>query len=317
MQTKLVRLAVLALSVTLTPAVHAEKFNFAAIGDMPYSIPGDYAKFERLISAINAAKPSFTVHIGDVKSGSSPCTDENINKVADYFKLFENPLIFTPGDNEWTDCHREAAGKFDPLERLAFVRKTFYPTEMSLGKSPMKLEHQSADAKFSKFIENTRWNMAGVQFATLHVIGSNNNLQRDQATVNEYVERNAANLAWLDETFAKATADNAKAVVIGLQADMRFDLDADLDSRTGFNDTMALLKKKTIEFGKPVLLIHGDSHKFMVDKPMLNAGKLVENFTRLEVFGSADVHGVMVSVDTDAPEVFGFRPMIIRENANK
>jgi hypothetical protein len=110
-QIRFIRPAALALFVALAPVSFAEKLNFVAIGDMPYTIPGDYAKFERLLAAINAAKPSFTVFIGDVKGGSVPCTDETINKVADYFKLLENPLIFTPGDNEWTDCHRHEPGQ--------------------------------------------------------------------------------------------------------------------------------------------------------------------------------------------------------------
>ena len=37
---------------------------------------------------------------------------------------FEDPLVYTPGDNEWTDCHRANNGAYNPLERLAFVRST-------------------------------------------------------------------------------------------------------------------------------------------------------------------------------------------------
>ncbi len=35
-------------------------------------------------------------------------------------------LVYTPGDNEWTDCHRSNNGKYDPLERLAALRNGFF-----------------------------------------------------------------------------------------------------------------------------------------------------------------------------------------------
>ena len=56
-------------------------FSFVALGDMPYSVPNDYARFDRLIAEINRLKPAFSVHVGDIKSGSSACTDEAFQKV--------------------------------------------------------------------------------------------------------------------------------------------------------------------------------------------------------------------------------------------
>jgi hypothetical protein len=50
------------------------------------------------------------------------------------FNALPHPLIYTPGDNEWTDCHegRNVAG-LDPLERLAKLRTVFFQGERSLG----------------------------------------------------------------------------------------------------------------------------------------------------------------------------------------
>lgn len=309
--TNLLRSVVLVLALALSPAL-AERFSFVAIGDMPY---GEMAPFERLIEVVNAAKPSFAVHVGDIKSGSSPCTDEYVLKVRDLFNTFAMPLIYTPGDNEWTDCHREKAGKFDPLERLAFVRRTFFPSNQSFGVQKLTLEPQSADPKYTKFVENRRWSLGGVLFATLHVVGSNNNLQRNQAAVNEYIERNAANLAWLESTFAKASAEGVKAVVLFQQADMMFE-ETNEDKRSGFSETLALLKEKIKAFGKPVLLVHGDSHSFIVDNPWYREtdSSNLGNFIRLEVYGSARVHAVQVNVDTDTVGVFSFQPLMVAQN---
>ena len=79
-----------------------------AIGDVPYNLPEDFERFERMITQINEAKPAFTIHVGDIKSGSVPCSDEYYVKIKEYFDTFEEALIYTPGDNEWTDCNRES-----------------------------------------------------------------------------------------------------------------------------------------------------------------------------------------------------------------
>ena len=118
----------LALFALTAGAASADKpFTFVALGDMPYGKPAKvYAPFRTLISQVNALKPSFTIHIGDIESGSTPCSDQMLRDQFDFMNSFENPLVYTPGDNEWTDCHRKKAGRFDPLERLAFVWKTFF-----------------------------------------------------------------------------------------------------------------------------------------------------------------------------------------------
>lgn len=171
-------------------------------------------------------------------------------------------MIFTPGDNEWTDCHRTGG---DPLERLAFLREVFYPTDQSLGKRTLTLEQQS-----TAYPENARWQVGEVTFATLHVVGSNNNLpdaENPVGNAEEYAARNAASLAWLAETFDVAADDQSAAVMLIIQANPGFDLPP--EQRTGFNDFLAALEAETIAFGKPVVLVHGDSHYFRIDKPLV------------------------------------------------
>jgi hypothetical protein len=253
--------------------------------------------------------------VGDIKSSASPCTDEALTKIQALFETFHHPLVYTPGDNEWTDCHRHRAGKYDPLERLAKVREIFFARQESFGRTTMPLEHQSSASQFAKFVENTRWSRAEVVFATVHVVGSNNNLQRGAAAVQEYRARNAANVAWIRDTFAHATARAAKGVVVFMHADLAFDTDDQQARRSGFTDTLKVLKEQSLAFGKPILIVHGDTHEFIVDKPLLGANKLpIENVTRLIVFGNPYVHGVLVTVDTNARELFSIKPLLIQDN---
>ena len=94
----------LLLSSTLLDSCNHENsdsFRFMAIGDLPYHIPEDFVRFERMIKQINDADPAFTLHVGDIKSGSIPCSDEYYEKIKNYFDTFDKALIYTPGDNEW------------------------------------------------------------------------------------------------------------------------------------------------------------------------------------------------------------------------
>src|SRR6185369_15412767 len=127
--------------------------------------------FLRLIAEINRQSPVFTVHLGDILGGDESPTNELLQQRRADFDTFTNPLVYTPGDNEWTDSHFEKAGRHDPLERLAKVREVFFPTERSLGQKPIPLVTQRRDAEFSKFVENARWTHAGIVFATVHLVG--------------------------------------------------------------------------------------------------------------------------------------------------
>jgi hypothetical protein len=303
------------IAMMLPGAGLAQPFSFVAIGDAPYRVPEGISQFEHLRSRINGLDAAFTIHIGDIKNGSSVCEDAHFRRIRSVFDTFERPLIYTPGDNEWTDCHRADNGGYDPLERLSKLRETFYPSPvLSLGRTPMRVESQGAEVPFKKFIENVRWEKNGVWFATIHVVGSNNNLQRNQAAVNEYIERNAANLSWIGSTFALAAKSGAKAVVIAFQADPWFHLDGREDQRSGFTDTIAALKSHALKFGKPVLIIHGDQHRLLIDKPLQQSGRLIHNATRLMVYGDREVHGVLVTVDPGDVDVFGFRSITVPEN---
>jgi hypothetical protein len=284
------------------------RFEFALIGDAPYT-PPEEAQFENLIDEINREKMAFTLHIGDIQGGRTPCTDEILERNLRYFDSFERPVVYTPGDNEWTGCHRTGG---DPLARLARVRAVLASRSRSFGERRIKLTRQSA-----AFPENVRFSHGGVTFVSLHIVGSNNNLPRAPGrpgNAEEYAARNRANLEWLEEGFEIAAEDESRALVLFIQADPRFELAP--EERTGFNDFLAALERETLAFAKPVALLHGDTHVFRIDRPLKAAGsgRRLLNFTRVESFGSPEVHWVRASVDPNRKEVFSFRDEIVEKN---
>jgi len=307
----------IALFLAFSCVVNAQTFKFVALGDMPYNIPSDYPRYERLIQNINSINPAFTIFVGDTKSGSTPCSDDYNLIVQKYFDMFDSPLMYTPGDNEWTDCHRKSAGSYDPIERLQALRQIFFKTQYSLGKNPTALVRQSdVDLRFSKFVENSLWVKHHFLFVNLHITGSNNNNERDDRSRQEYRERNEATLSWINHAFKQAIANNYEAIIFSYQADMFYSKNQAVDPESGFRDTLKLLSEQAAIFKKPILLIHGDSHRLIIDQPLktLDQKNTLENVIRLEVMGANEVQAVEVQVVPGLEQPFSFKPIILRKN---
>jgi hypothetical protein len=326
--------------------IQSTSFEFALIGDVPYDARHE-KEFANVMKEINAADLAFVVHNGDFwwdgaawteqAGGLPPCSDETFQDRLGLAQSSRHPFVFVPGDNEWTDCHRAKPRTHDPLERLTKLRGMFFPGDQSLGRRTMRLTRQSEDTRYAKFRENVRWTSGNVLFVTLHVVGSNNNLGRTPEMDAEYSERNAANLAWMRQAFELATREGSKAIMIIAQANPRFEnswpsfmqqryMLAGLGFKspetrrvTGFDQFLAALEKETVAFGKPVVYVHGDTHIFRIDKPLVGSTsrRIIENFTRVETFGYPDTHWVRAIVDPRDPKVFSFRQEIVKENLAK
>lgn len=62
-------------------------------------------------------------------------------------------------------------------------------------------------------VENRRWNLGGVTYATLNILGACNNLCDTDPEAEEYAARNAADIEWMKETFQEAVARGSVAVM--------------------------------------------------------------------------------------------------------
>ncbi len=329
-------LAMLALSLTACATVSTgdtDTYSFGIWGDMPYKKAGDDPKLPAVLNSINRSDIAFSIYDGDIKDGSSRCTDDVYTDALKMFGTMVKPVVYIPGDNEWTDCHRLNNGGMDTLERLAHVRKVMFPSSNSLGQTQIALEHQGKPGQ--KFVENTRFTRGRVVFVGLNVPGSNNNLilnakecsnksarkaeQCDAANA-EHLERDAANVAWLAESFAQAKARNARGLVMVFQGDPGFDLPETEDEDEsaapgviGYRNFMKAVVEQTEKFNGQVLLVHGDTHFFKMDKPLYSPTKLLPNLTRVQTFGSPSLHWVKVTVDPPSANVFTVHPVIVQQ----
>ncbi len=318
----MVALVLLAFTGCGTPAVKPAarnaspdlRYDFALIGDVPYDELQATNLFPNMIEELNQARLAFVVHDGDIKSGSTPCTDDCFERVFAQFQSIRHPLVYLFGDNEWSDCGKMKTNAFDPLERLQKLRDLFTQGGQSLGQRTMSLARQSDEPRFAAFRENVRWTYGGVMFAGLNVPGDDNHFGTP-----EFGPRNDANIGWIHDAFAIATRENLRAVMIIMQANPHFDLAVTNQLRHGFNEMLEVIEKETLAFKKPVVFVHGDSHYFRIDQPLLGSRsrRRIENFTRVETFGNPDVHWLRVSVDWRDPNVFRFHAQYVRKNLLK
>ena len=318
-----------------------KSYSIGLWGDLPYSAVQE-AAIPALLKSMNDAKLTFTVHDGDLKAGSgSPCDEALYTKSLGYFSALKSPAMFTPGDNDWTDCDRPSNGGYNSRERMDRERVVFFSDSYSLGQHKLKQQVQNEalciDVNGSSVActENRRWVVNGVVYATLNVPGSCNNLCDTAPDQAEFQARNAANIVWLTETFDFANAKKAAAVMFISQANPGWDqsdptraplrdpktLKETDTSPDGYQDYLTVLRNEVIAFKKPVAYVHGDSHYFRVDKPFLDTlGRRLENFTRVETFGNNaangtnDVQWLKVEVNPNSPEVFSYQPQIVPSN---
>ena len=314
-----------------------ERYTIALFGDMPYGALGKQ-QYPNLLAEINASDVAFSVFDGDLKAGGDgPCSDDNLYApaLANFDKL-ERPLIWVPGDNDWTDCwgrYGPGTGTDDPLERLDHERRLFASTDRSLGRKTLRLTRESQEGgQYAPYVENVRWTLGPVVYLGLNVQGSNDNYPyagvdgetRSDAEIGrqraEEVARKAANLHWLDEGFAFAKRTGAKGVMIIWQADPNFNNDqhvADPRSADAYPDYVDALRAHSLSFKGQVALVHGDGHYFKLDQPLSGPkGGVVPNFTRVETFGARNTHWVSATIDADDPKLFRFEARIVSANVD-
>ena len=235
---------------------------FSVMGDVPRSDEEKVILQEQINKHNEFSQSQFVFHLGDIKSGDTPCTENNYELVADYLKQLIVPVFIIPGDNEWNDCEYPAKAwdywnkyflAFDQNWRLAFDIKRQKNYEVN-----------------SAFVQNN------VLFIALNLVGGriHNQIEWD------LMQNNAAE--WINQNIQK---NGIFAAVILIQAN------PDEKHKLFMDQFIPLIE----DFEKPVLLIHGDGHHWIYDEAWQ-----VPNLMRVQVDkgGIADPLQVTVSGNT-------------------
>ena len=297
----------------------AQPFSFALVGDYPY-FPRDDAGFPYLIEDLRRATDlAWILHLGDLHNPkATPCSEALFTERRDAFLAAGRPFVITPGDNDWADCDGAGYEWLIPFRRVFFgdpsriLADTGIEPRIQGGRDGVR--------------ENLMWVRDGVVFATLHMIAGASPPQRwIDASRHERDALREAGTAWMEEAFRVAEAENARGVFLATQISLWpltanpaamnvFDPGA-LEPPYLFDSFLESLVDRTRAFGRPVVLANGDTHTFRIDKPLFDEHlEVLQNFTRVEGFGSPHGHWVRVLVEPDREEVFSFRQEWVTEN---
>ena len=323
-------------------AAQSGRFEFGVVGDIPYTWAQE-AEYVRVMADINAQDLAFVTHIGDCMSdprlyeedtsaARMPLTDDNYAYVLGTFQSCRHPLVLTPGDNDWSDAVQFKENKLDSLERLQKLRATFYPRGGTLGQRSMPVVTQASDRGYEQYVENLTWNIQGLRFATMHIVGSNDNSKVD---MDEHKARQAATIAWMRKAFATARVEASPGLVLISHANPDFEnrwtrsyasryarsvrgAEAPkLPQPTPYDPFLDALIEQMQDYSRPVLYVHGDTHIYRTGKPLLNpkTQRFFENLTRLETYGWPDSGWVRVAVNPANPHLFEIQPEMLRSNS--
>ncbi|HEY0878179.1 MAG TPA: hypothetical protein VGE10_06975 [Zeimonas sp.] len=282
-------------------------FAFALIGDLPYNalevrvLQAVFESFDRDLD--------FALHVGDIKASWEPCSDELLEARLRLLESCPVPLVYVPGDNEWTDCARARAGHHDPRERLEWLRERAFGARASL---PV---HSKADAgnrlpaldgierhcdRFADGLaENLRWVRRAVRFVTVNLPGSNNGLNAYGLGRGDWERRVRANAQWLLDSYRVAADEQAAAVVVVAHANPNFGAATRSPwSIDGYASFRSSLVDASNRFAGPTLFAHGDTHRHRVER-------ITPKLLRVESHGSPfSDRWVRIDVAPRAPQPF-------------
>lgn len=241
---------------------------FYAMGDVPYA-PAEDERLPRQIEEI-PGDAEFVVHVGDIKSGSMPCDESVYNKVFAMLAQSKAPVFIIPGDNEWNDCG-------DPEQAWHLWEKYF-------KRFDRRWSHRLPVFRQLEREENFSFVTGGVLFVGLNLVGGRVHDPQEWQT------RHAQDLEWTRRNL-KVFGDDVSSLVIFGHA----------KPNENHQDFFEPFQEDAKEFGKPILYLHGDGHRWIHDRPFP-----ATNILRVQVDQGGIASPLKVTVSKDAAEPFQF-----------
>src|SRR5260221_4318892 len=202
-----------------------ERYAIGLWGDLPYSDVQAQVGVPNLIADMNSQELAFTVHDGDLKAGNGtpgsrsrppPALTRYIpRRLGSSTRCARRPSLPPATMTGPTVTGRPTA---------ALIHVSAWTTNASSSSAHRLRSASIASARRcsprrsvlaftgpTPCVENRRWNLGGVTYASLNVQGSCNNLCDTAPDPPEFAARNAANIQWLHDTFAEARARGSVA----------------------------------------------------------------------------------------------------------
>lgn len=235
-------------------------FSFGVIGAVPPRQSPD-AILRETIAATDADNLAFVVATG-IKGSGEPCSDRLFLQRRDLFQAAKNGLIVSLAASDWSGC-RTANGRSLAIERLNRIRELFFEDEFSFGATKLPLVRQASTPKFRTYVENLRWEIGNLVFATINLPANNNDYLAAAGRNSEFEDRMIADRSWLHRVFGFAAQKNAAGIVLfcdgdPLAAPDTLNLLGLGTRRDGFAEIRKQLAALSTRFHGKVLLVHRD-----------------------------------------------------------
>jgi len=256
--------------------------TFYAMGDVPY-VPDEDQLLPKQIANL-PLDGRFLIHLGDIKGGAAPCTEDVYMKVSSMLRKAKTPTFIIPGDNEWNDCAT-------PDMAWKYWLKHFHNFDTH-WKYDFKVSRQKVRN------ENFCFRLNGVLFVGINLVGGRVH------DAEEWKTRHGQNIAWIKSTL-KSNRDSCHSIVLFGHATPVLKHN---DFSTPF---VALVNEAKL----PVLYLHGDGHRWIKDKPF---GTDLITRVQVDQGGIAPPLKVTIQADPKSPFVFDRRlPPVRSEDSAK
>lgn len=251
----------LALCTALAPFSPASAAGDFSFGVIPYPTGSAHAETQlgQLIEETDDDNLAFVVANG-IKSFDEPCTDKVYQRSKSMLDSAQNGIVVSLAASDWTECRYEN-GKQAAIARLNRLRDLFFVDEFSLGSTRIPVTRQSTAAKFRAFVENARWEVGKIMFATINLPVNNNHYIFDAGRNSEFEDRLVANRNWLHRVFTFATRGKSEAIVLFCDANPLAIKPQRTERRDGFAETRKQLLSQAADFKGKVLIVHRQGDK--------------------------------------------------------
>lgn len=260
---------------------------FSAMGCGPYT-GEDFKAIQHYIRQENKLPGSaFLIHLGDINPGDmgrqGKLTEAYYSSIS---KLLTHgnkiPTYIVPGDNEWNDRPDPDVGWRHWTKHLGNLEDNF--------KARWKTAHQKTRPENFAFVR------AGVLVIGINLVGGRVHDRK------EWVRRFRENNDWIQAQFM-AHGKSVDAAVVCCQANPISKTKGKTQARAPFAVFYNRFGELGAAFGKPVLFLHADGHRWIVDQPWSNA----KNITRIQLDRvNTDFPPVQFTINPKAKNPFSF-----------
>lgn len=259
-----------ALDFTTVQISTPPPIDFRVMGDVPYT-PEQQVSLEQDLADL-VASDTFFVHLGDITSDGSPCTESVYTNMSSTLTAASIPAFIVPGDNEWTEC-ADPNQAWDLWEANLMRLDEHWSHNFNISRQPIREENFA-------FVHQ------GVLFIGINLVGGNVH------DASEWAQRMTDDANWVSDNFSAFKGQVTSAVVFAHAF-----ADPNQGDRQQFGQDFVAAADA---FGKPILYLMGDLHNWDVNHPYVEA----PNVTRVTV--NSGVPSVRVTVTHDPGNPFAF-----------